>query len=52
LTEKVLNVRLMNARVVVLSWPVSGVVHCSTPLKISPWIRRELRRGGALIALQ
>src|SRR3984893_2651373 len=41
-------------RVGLLSLRISGVVHCSTLLKISRWIRRgrELRRNGALLALQ
>src|SRR6266404_5133264 len=51
LTDIVRNVRLVNARVGVLSSPMSGAVDCSTPLKISRWIRRGAS-GGALIALQ
>src|SRR5882672_8404333 len=35
LTGMVLNVRLVNARAAVLSSPVGGSVHCSTPLKTS-----------------
>jgi adenylate cyclase len=31
---------------------MSGAVDCSTPLKISPWIRRGASCGGALISLQ
>ena len=41
LTDVVLNARLVNARVGALSSPLSGVGHCSTPLKISPWIPRD-----------
>jgi hypothetical protein len=47
LTGMVLNVRLVNARVEVLSSPMGGAVHCSTPLKISRWIRRGASCGAA-----
>jgi hypothetical protein len=53
LTEKVLNVRLMNARVVVLlaRERSSTLLYSFEDFSLDT-ARRELRRGGALIALQ
>ena len=47
LTDMVLNVRLVNERVGVLSSPMSGVGRCSTPLRIFRWIQRGASCGAA-----